>query len=126
MTMLLMVKHKKLEWATSDNFNDCGVFAMRHVEMYKWSDVKFESGFSTRKDIQDMQLKNLRMKISTKLLLSEANMYKETVMELAKEKTRGLRDENMRKTLDKEAMKQEKCWNMLDKWKNEDKFEGMS
>ncbi|KAF5768730.1 hypothetical protein HanXRQr2_Chr14g0639931 [Helianthus annuus] len=77
MTMLLM---KKLEWATSDNFNDCGVFAMRHMEMYKGSDVKFECGFSTRKDIQDMQLKNLRMKIATKLLLSEANMYKETVM----------------------------------------------
>ncbi|KAJ0781189.1 putative papain-like cysteine peptidase superfamily [Helianthus annuus] len=40
---------KKLEWETSDNFNDCGVFAMRHMEMYKGSDVEFECGFSTRK-----------------------------------------------------------------------------
>ncbi|MFS7991182.1 hypothetical protein Hanom_Chr12g01067801 [Helianthus anomalus] len=97
-----------MEWATSDNFNDCGVFnmrnmemykwsAMRNMEMYKWSEVKFECGFSTRKDIQDMQLKNLMMKIATKLLLSEANVYKETVMELAKETTCGVRDEKMRK-----------------------------
>ncbi|KAJ0582211.1 hypothetical protein HanHA300_Chr04g0149721 [Helianthus annuus] len=40
---------KKLEWATNDKFNDCGVFAMRHMEMYKGSNVEFECGFSTRK-----------------------------------------------------------------------------
>ncbi|KAF5757138.1 putative Ulp1 protease family catalytic domain, papain-like cysteine peptidase superfamily [Helianthus annuus] len=38
---------KKMEWATSDNFNDCGVFTMRHMEMYKGSDIEFECGFST-------------------------------------------------------------------------------
>ncbi|KAF5803459.1 hypothetical protein HanXRQr2_Chr06g0271561 [Helianthus annuus] len=56
---------KKLEWATSDNFNDCGVLVMRHMEMYIGSDVEFECDFSTRKNIQDMQLQNLRMNIAT-------------------------------------------------------------
>ncbi|KAJ0435466.1 hypothetical protein HanIR_Chr17g0893611 [Helianthus annuus] len=111
---------KKLEWATSDNFNDCGVFTMRHMEMYKGSDIEFECGFSTRKDIQDMQLQNLRMKIATKLLLSEANVYKGTVMYLVGKATQNLRDKRMRKMLEKEGAKQEKCWNILSNWKNGD------
>ncbi|MFS7888888.1 putative Ulp1 protease family catalytic domain, papain-like cysteine peptidase superfamily [Helianthus anomalus] len=110
-----MLTKKRVEWATNDNFNDCGVFAMRHMEMYRGSDVKFECGFSTRKDIQDMQLKNMRIKIATKLLFSEANVYKGTVMDLAKETTHGLKDKRVQKMLDKEALKQEECWNMLNR-----------
>ncbi|MFS8007297.1 hypothetical protein Hanom_Chr14g01259361 [Helianthus anomalus] len=121
----IMLMNKNLEWATSDNFNDCGVFAMSHMEMYKGSDVEFECGFSTRKDIQDMQLLNIRTKITTKQILSEANVYKATVMYLARKATRSLRDERMRKMLEKEGAKQEKCWNTLSKWKMGIKFEGI-
>ncbi|MFS8022162.1 putative Ulp1 protease family catalytic domain, papain-like cysteine peptidase superfamily [Helianthus anomalus] len=81
------LSRKKLEWAKTDNFNDCGVFAMRHMEMYKGSGVNFDCGFSTRKDIQDMQLKNMRMKIATKLLLSQANVYRGSLINTAKEIT---------------------------------------
>ncbi|KAJ0770692.1 putative Ulp1 protease family catalytic domain, papain-like cysteine peptidase superfamily [Helianthus annuus] len=112
---------KKLEWAMRDNFNDCGMFTMRHMELYKGSDVEFECGFSTRKNIQDMQLQNLRMKIATKLILSEANVYKRTVMYLARKATQNLRDKRMRKMLEKEGAKQEKCWHALSEWKNGDK-----
>ncbi|MFS7920684.1 putative papain-like cysteine peptidase superfamily [Helianthus anomalus] len=111
---------KKLEWATTDNFNDCGVFAMRHMEMYKGSAVSFDCGFSTNKDTQKMQLKNLWMKIATKLL-SEANVYKGTVMELAKETVHGLKDERVQNMLKKEVLDQDKCWNMLRKWKMDQK-----
>ncbi|MFS7920686.1 hypothetical protein Hanom_Chr03g00227741 [Helianthus anomalus] len=110
------VMRKRLEWATTDNFNDCGVFAMRHMKMYKGSAVSFDCGFSTNKDTQKMQLKNLRMKIETKLL-SEANVYKGTVMELAKETVHGLKDERVQNMLKKEVLDQDKCWNMLRKWK---------
>ncbi|MFS8029498.1 hypothetical protein Hanom_Chr16g01523011 [Helianthus anomalus] len=55
-----------------------------------------------------MQLQNLRMKIATKLLLSEANVYKATVMYLARKETQNLGDERMRKLLEKEGAEQEK------------------
>ncbi|MFS7986092.1 hypothetical protein Hanom_Chr11g01006331 [Helianthus anomalus] len=48
------VTRKRLEWETTDNLNDCGVFTMLHMEKYKWSVVSFECGFSTNKDIQKM------------------------------------------------------------------------
>ncbi|MFS7936307.1 hypothetical protein Hanom_Chr05g00414031 [Helianthus anomalus] len=64
-----------------------------------------------------MQLKILRMKIATKLLLSDANVYKGTDMELAKETIHGMKDERARKMLNEEALKQDECWSMLSKWK---------
>ncbi|MFS7920704.1 hypothetical protein Hanom_Chr03g00227931 [Helianthus anomalus] len=93
---------------------------MRHMDMYKWSAVSFYCGFSTNKDNQKMQLKNLRMKIETKLL-SEANVYKGTVMELAKETVHGLKDERVQNMLKKEALDEDKCWNVLCKWKMDQK-----
>ncbi|KAM0000249.1 hypothetical protein Hdeb2414_s0438g00893801 [Helianthus debilis subsp. tardiflorus] len=93
------VTRKRLGWETTDNFNDCGVFTMRHMEVYKGSDVSFECGFSTNKAIQKMQLKNLRMKIATELLLSDANVYKGIVMGLAKETIHGMKDERVLKML---------------------------
>ena len=115
------VTRKRLGWETTDNFIDCGVFTMRHMEAYKGSDVSFECGFSTNKAVQKMQLKNLRMKIATKLLLSDVNVYKETVMETAKEMINGMRDERVLKLLNEEASKQEQCWRMLSKWKTDQK-----
>ncbi|KAF5811577.1 hypothetical protein HanXRQr2_Chr04g0182991 [Helianthus annuus] len=117
---------KKLEWAMNDKFNDCGVFAMRHMEMYKGSDVEFECGFSTRKNIQDMQLQNLRMKIATKLILPEANVYKITVMYLAEKATQSLRDERMRKMLEKEGQNKKNTGTFLANGRMGIKFEGIS
>ncbi|MFS7994706.1 putative papain-like cysteine peptidase superfamily [Helianthus anomalus] len=111
------VTRKRLGWETTDNFKDYGVFVMRHMELYKGSAISFECGFSTNKDIQKMQLKNLRMKIATKLLFSDANVYKGTVMELAKETIHGMKDERVPKMLNEEALKQDECWRMLSKWK---------
>ncbi|MFS7901927.1 putative Ulp1 protease family catalytic domain, papain-like cysteine peptidase superfamily [Helianthus anomalus] len=96
---------KKLEWETTDNFNDCGVFAMRHMEMYGGSDVQFECGFSTRKDIQGTQLKNLRMKLATRVLLSESNVYRGHVLDRARETLHGMKDEEMQQMLNVESVK---------------------
>ncbi|MFS8008272.1 putative papain-like cysteine peptidase superfamily [Helianthus anomalus] len=43
------VTRNRLGWETTDNFNDCSVFTMRHMEMYKGSDISFECSFSTIK-----------------------------------------------------------------------------
>ncbi|MFS7962881.1 hypothetical protein Hanom_Chr08g00731721 [Helianthus anomalus] len=91
------------------------------MEVYKGSDVSFECGFSTNKAIQKMQLKNSRMKIATKLMLLDANVYKGNVMELAKETIHGMKDERVRKMLNEETLKQEECWRMLSKWKTDQK-----
>ncbi|KAM0007261.1 hypothetical protein Hdeb2414_s0146g00813411 [Helianthus debilis subsp. tardiflorus] len=116
------VTRNRLEWETTNNFNDCGVFAMRHMEMYKGGAISFECGFSTNKDIQKMRLKNLRMKIATKLLLSDENVYKGTVMELAKETIHGMKDERVQNMLNEESLKQDECWRMLSKWKMDQKI----
>ncbi|MFS7985910.1 hypothetical protein Hanom_Chr11g01004221 [Helianthus anomalus] len=53
-------------------FTVCGVFAMRHVKIYNGSGEKVDCIFNKDKEIQDLQLENMRMKISTKFPVSEA------------------------------------------------------
>ncbi|KAL8245786.1 hypothetical protein R6Q59_007002 [Mikania micrantha] len=46
----------QLEWAITDNVTDCGIFAMRHTEMFMGSYKKFECGF---KKVESQQKKKL-------------------------------------------------------------------
>ncbi|MFS8008271.1 hypothetical protein Hanom_Chr14g01270721 [Helianthus anomalus] len=62
------------------------------------------------------------MKTTTKLLLSDANVYKGTFMKLAKETIHGMNDERVREMLNEEALKQDECWRMLSKWKTDQKI----
>ncbi|KAL8262416.1 hypothetical protein R6Q59_023765 [Mikania micrantha] len=50
-----MIVRLKLKWARRGNITDCGIFAMRHVEMF-WSNyhTSFDCGFSTNSE----ELKN--------------------------------------------------------------------
>ncbi|KAI3712107.1 hypothetical protein L1987_70656 [Smallanthus sonchifolius] len=75
----------KLKWETTDNVTDCGVFVMRHMEMFKGKECEFECGVSDHERRKIAQIYNLRMKNAAKILLSDAKVYKEKVMRDAEE-----------------------------------------
>ncbi|KAK9049314.1 hypothetical protein SSX86_031719 [Deinandra increscens subsp. villosa] len=77
------ISRKKVEWSTVDNDTDCGVFAMRHMEMYKGRYEPFECGFSLAKDVQDAQLTNLRMRYATKIMSSPSNVIATDIIKAA-------------------------------------------
>lgn len=67
----------KMSWRTDTNFVDCGVFAMRHMEMYKGDGlVGFNCGFNNNEKEQKKQLNELRVKYLAKILLSKLNLNK--------------------------------------------------
>ncbi|MFS7928739.1 hypothetical protein Hanom_Chr04g00324281 [Helianthus anomalus] len=57
---------------------------MRHMEMYYGKNKPFECGFNNRESMQQNQLNNLRMKYCARILLSDANVFKENVIADAK------------------------------------------
>lgn len=72
-----VIKILKMSWRTEANFVDCGVFAMRHMEVYKGNGtVGFDTGFLKEDSDQKKQLDGLRVKFLTKLLLSDLNMIR--------------------------------------------------
>ncbi|KAD4386009.1 hypothetical protein E3N88_26178 [Mikania micrantha] len=74
----------KLPWATKKNVTDCGVFVMRHMEMYMGKEAKsFDCGFSKNHFKRTSQIKTLRKKYATRILLSDANNLKHVVIERA-------------------------------------------
>ncbi|KAI3687098.1 hypothetical protein L1987_80789 [Smallanthus sonchifolius] len=75
----------KLKWEMTDNVTDCRVFVMRHMEMFKGKEYEFECGFNDNERRNTSQINNLRMKYVAKILLSDANVYKEKVMRDAEE-----------------------------------------
>ncbi|MFS7971510.1 putative Ulp1 protease family catalytic domain, papain-like cysteine peptidase superfamily [Helianthus anomalus] len=76
-------KKLKMTWQTKKNSIDCGVFVMRHMEAYKESGVKnWECGFKTEKsNKQDAQISLLRQKYAAKILLSKANLHRDSVIQ---------------------------------------------
>ena len=82
-------KMKKVEyevldmpWRTDKNFTECGIFAMRHMETYtgEWKDILSNEG-----DNQMKELKDLRYKYLTKILLADVNELKPKIIEEVKE-----------------------------------------
>jgi len=74
-----------LQWGTTNNFVDCGIFAMRHMETYFGKTKKWECGLSVESDDQHAELNDLRLKYLAKILLSEVNELRETIMSKVKE-----------------------------------------
>jgi hypothetical protein len=70
---------KKISWATQNNFTDCGVFLMRHMELYNGKTNSFECGFVSDEEKQKVQITNLRMRYATKLVLSPSNVFLDKV-----------------------------------------------
>ncbi|KAL8232115.1 hypothetical protein R6Q57_001893 [Mikania cordata] len=88
---IVNLKPKKLEmpWQTENNFVDCGIFAMRHMETYKAKEMKewkedcgiLEESSGKQHD----QLLDLRLKYLSKILLSDINiLYDEVTKEVKK------------------------------------------
>ena len=74
------VKPVRLEfsWQTRYNCVDCGVFLMRHMEIYKGLN-KMEDGLAPEGVAQQEQLNELRRKYATKILLADINKHKEAL-----------------------------------------------
>ncbi|KAL8252281.1 hypothetical protein R6Q59_035974 [Mikania micrantha] len=74
----------QLEWATTDNVTDCGIFVMRHMEMFRGSYKKFECGFkkveSQQKKKTKKQINTLRIKYASRILFSSINVHREKVL----------------------------------------------
>ncbi|PWA49120.1 hypothetical protein CTI12_AA484170 [Artemisia annua] len=66
------VTNVKMSWQTSNNYVDCGIFAMRHMETYS-GNKDFDAGFVPEGKEQKKQIEDLRKKYMTKILLSEYN-----------------------------------------------------
>ncbi|KAD4584565.1 hypothetical protein E3N88_22166 [Mikania micrantha] len=73
----------QLEWATTDNVTDCGIFTMRHMEMFMGSYKKFECGFKKVESQQKKQINTLRKKYASRILISSINVHREKVLKEA-------------------------------------------
>ncbi|KAC9372038.1 hypothetical protein E3N88_45945 [Mikania micrantha] len=70
-----------LEWATIGDIIDCGVFAMRHMEMFMGSHRKtFDCGFKTSEKQVKTQIQTLRKKYACRILLSDINVQKQKLL----------------------------------------------
>ena len=71
-------KVMQLGCRTTNNFVDCGVFTMRHMETYKGNGADL-CCLSIEGKKQLKELKGLRIKYAVKILLSECNLVKSNI-----------------------------------------------
>ncbi|KAJ9555072.1 hypothetical protein OSB04_009686 [Centaurea solstitialis] len=72
----------EIKWRTRNNYTDCGVFCMRHMETYMGGGSRgWYTGFTAEGPGQKKQIENLRIKYCTKILLSDQNICKKLVEE---------------------------------------------
>jgi len=80
----------KIEWNKENNFVDCGVFAMCHMESYMGeAEVEWHTGIQTEN--QKNLLTGLRIKYASKILTHDVNMYANDNIKSAKEFNKGPR-----------------------------------
>ncbi|KAI3694383.1 hypothetical protein L1987_77348 [Smallanthus sonchifolius] len=80
---ILTVVHDKLknDWATNRNNQDCGMFVMRHTEMFMGTqDRHWVCGFPNDKKKLTRIIAVLRKKYATKMVTSIANIHREKVI----------------------------------------------
>ncbi|PWA90245.1 hypothetical protein CTI12_AA102600 [Artemisia annua] len=82
----LNAKIPRLKWSTRSNYQDCGVFAMLHMESYMGeAPSKWDCGLVAESKEQFDMLRRLRFNFATKLLLHEHNVHREKMLDEAKE-----------------------------------------
>ncbi|GJU47077.1 hypothetical protein Tco_1204343 [Tanacetum coccineum] len=82
----LKAKILKLNWKTTTNFRDYGIFTMLHMESYTGQTTKYwDCGLVVESKLQCDMLRRLRFKYATKVLLHEINVHAPKMLELAKE-----------------------------------------
>ncbi|PWA46217.1 hypothetical protein CTI12_AA510700 [Artemisia annua] len=75
-----------LKWKTKNNIIDCGVFTMLHMDNYTGeAPGKWDCGLVAESKEQSNQLRVLRFKFSTKILLHKVNVHAARMYELALE-----------------------------------------
>ncbi|KAJ0623782.1 putative papain-like cysteine peptidase superfamily [Helianthus annuus] len=92
---------KEMDWRTLQNGVDCGVFTMRHMETYKGKSP-WNPGFvnEDKKTIQDSQLRFLRYRYLSKIVLSDYNLISKEVYDRAKEFAKTARPVDVLNVLD--------------------------
>ncbi|KAI3802419.1 hypothetical protein L1987_30551 [Smallanthus sonchifolius] len=80
------IKRAAMTWRTLNNKVDCGIFAVRHMETHT-GDPTWQCGFDDEKELEKQirQVTELRYKYVSKILLSDLNIYKNHLLDLAKE-----------------------------------------
>ncbi|PWA99260.1 hypothetical protein CTI12_AA010230 [Artemisia annua] len=75
-----------LKWKIKNNNIDCGVFTMLHMDNYTGdAPGKWDCGLVAESKEQSNQLRVLRFKLATKILLNEVNVHAARMYELALE-----------------------------------------
>ncbi|CAM8884384.1 unnamed protein product [Rhodiola kirilowii] len=74
----------EFNWQTKTNFEDCGVFAMRHMETYMGGgSLHWKCGFVVEGDQQGEQLMALRDSYLNVMIRSHLNAKKDLVLQRA-------------------------------------------
>ncbi|CAH1431616.1 unnamed protein product [Lactuca virosa] len=71
----------QLTWSTVNNTTDCGIFTMRHMETFMGGNIRdFKTGFKSESLAQDNQLSRLRVIYLCKILNSDYNLLKDSIL----------------------------------------------
>lgn len=74
---VMKMERLEMDWQTLNNSVDCGVFLMRHMEVYRGGGSdNFPGDLEPELDGQAPQLAELRKKYVAKILLSDFNLCK--------------------------------------------------
>ncbi|GKE18454.1 ulp1 protease family, C-terminal catalytic domain-containing protein, partial [Tanacetum coccineum] len=66
-------KIMNMNWQTTTNYLDAGVFVMRHMECFNGRKIRFNAGLQVEGKQQIRQLNDLRIKYLVKMLMIEIN-----------------------------------------------------
>jgi Ulp1 family protease len=76
----------KLPWATKNNDTDCGVFVMRHMEMFMGNYGRnWECGFGKDERTTKTKITTLRKRYAVRIMTSDVNIHKDKVLKEAEE-----------------------------------------
>ncbi|GJS40898.1 vacuolar-sorting receptor 1-like protein [Tanacetum coccineum] len=96
--LVARVKHTipKLKWKTKENFHDCGIFTLLHMETFDGGPASnLDCWLPVESQLQRDILRRLRFKFAMKILLHEINVHAGKMLELAKEFDKTDRAEKM-------------------------------
>lgn len=76
----------KIKWMSQNNYHDCGVFTMLHMESYVGEAMtKWNCGLDIEGCVQQRQFLRLRIKYLTRILLHKCNVHLEKMNYMALE-----------------------------------------
>ncbi|KAK9080788.1 hypothetical protein SSX86_000546 [Deinandra increscens subsp. villosa] len=73
------IERVAIDWATASNFCDNIIFCMRHMEKYMGRNEVFECEFASHGSTRKAQLRKLRKKYVSVIMLSDANLLKSKI-----------------------------------------------